>query len=547
MVDVLVELSLDRGIHLLFQLTPDVNFKKPGRYILHMAFSYQFFMEWTMVRKLIIREGRLQSYYEVMAKLLSDKTPSLQLIERVVTIDNTLITASLPNEGDRVNMSSNYVHFADLKNLTGSPSMTGKFLHAVNRLLPSDRQMTVDDEIWVHHGGYLRYLGTLLGENPESETLRGYVGLLLARYLAPAASSSIASEHTPIRGLPMFYMLGHCILNVVVTLPYIMGDLFVRWSLEETELAEISDMVTLIRNATRAGFQGKSWMDLDTRTRAVDRLADLGRFVGRPDNLTTAEMLNQHYSFLATAEGPYATMLEVTRDAESARKKDLLKSPTPFFPAINIELPTILVNAFYVPIYHIMVIPPAIMFAPFYKSGLPLAFNYGSLGHVIGHEITHAFDPELNLYNASGLREDWWTPDTRKAIDARLQCLKDIYNQVPWASGVNYGDTAVSENFADCGGLERVHRAYDALGDHSVQKLGDKSYTGKQTFFITSCYKWCASTPPAKYTEDMVKVKIYSPMKMRCNVPLMNTPEFATAFRCAAGTLMNPEKRCDVF
>ncbi|CAN8027950.1 unnamed protein product [Ixodes persulcatus] len=444
-------------------------------------------------------------------------------------------------------MSSNYVRFADLKNLTGSPSMTGKFLHAVNRLLLSDRQMTEDDEVWVHHGGYLRYLGTLLGENPESETLRGYVGLLLARYLAPAASSSIASEHTPARGLPMFYMLGHCLLNVVVTLPYIMGDLFVRWSLEETELAEISDMVTLIRNATRAGFQGKSWMDLDTRTRAVDRLADLGRFVGRPDNLTTAEMLNQHYSFLATAEGPYATMLEATRDAQSARNKDLLKSPTLFFPAINIELPTILVNAFYVPIYHIMVIPPAIMFAPFYKSGLPLAFSYGSLGHVIGHEITHAFDPELSLYNASGVREDWWTPDTRKAIDVRLQCLKDLYNQVPWAGGVNYGDTAVSENFADCGGLERVHRAYDVLADHSVQRLGDKSYTGKQTFFISSCYKWCSSTPPAKYTEDMVKVKIYSPMKMRCNVPLMNTPEFATAFRCAAGTRMNPDKRCDVF
>ncbi|CAN7939718.1 unnamed protein product [Ixodes hexagonus] len=444
-------------------------------------------------------------------------------------------------------MSTGYVRFDELGNLTGSPSITEKFLHAVNRLLPSDRQMGVQDEIWVTHGGYLRYLGTLLGDNSESETLRGYVGLLLARYLGPSASSSISQEHMPMRMSPALYMIGHCAFDAIMTLPYVMGDLFIRWNLEEAELAEISDMVTRVRNATRDGFQNKTWMDRDTRTMAVKRLAELGRLVGRPDNLTAAHKLDGHYSFLPVLEGSYAAMLTATRDALAKQKKELLKSPAPFVPAINVELPTVLVNAFYLPIYHMMVIPPAIMFAPFYRTDVPLSFSYGSLGHVIGHEITHAFDPELSLYNASGLREDWWTPETRKNIDVRLQCLKDLYNTVPWADGVRYGDTALSENFADCGGLERVHRAFDALGHQAAQRLGDRSYTGKQAFFINSCYKWCSITVPKEKLEDSTTVKYYSPMKMRCNVPLMNTPEFATAFRCAPKTVMNPDKRCDVF
>ncbi|CAN7999462.1 unnamed protein product, partial [Ixodes hexagonus] len=548
MVDVLVELSLVRGIHLLFQLTPDVYFKKPGYYILHLVFSYQFIMEWTVLRKIILSEGRTRQFYENMGELLSRRMPDPQLIERVITLDNTLLTAALPPTGDRPNMTSTYVRFSALSNLTGSTSLGENLLRAVNRLMPPDRQMTGDDEIWVTHGGYLGFLGRLLGEGPHSETLRGYVGLQLARYLSASASTRILKEQMPQRSSPTILMLSHCVMDAILTIPYVMGDLFVRWNLEERELDEIRDMVIRIRNATREGFESLSWIDKATRTRALDRIDHLGRLVGRPDNLSRTEQLEDHYSFLPALKGSYAQMLASIRDAELKRLRGLLRSSKPFFPAVNVELPTVLVNAFYVPVYHVMVIPPAILFAPFYARSMSASFNYGSLGHVVGHEITHAFDPELSLYNASGLREDWWTRQARKNFDDRVQCLKNFYNKVPWTGGVLYGDTALSENFADCGGLEKVYRAFNDLGSRANQKIGEEEYSARQAFFISSCYKWCSREMPGSVSEGGAgTVKFYSPMHMRCNVPLMNMPGFAAEFKCAKGTTMNPDQRCEVF
>ncbi|XP_040064510.3 neprilysin-1-like, partial [Ixodes scapularis] len=548
MVDVLVELSLVRGIHLLFQLTPDVYFKKPGYYILHFVFSYQFIMEWMVLRKIIISEGRTRQFFEIMGELISGKTPDLQLIERVVFLDNTLLTAALPPAGDRPNTTSTYVRFSTLDNLTGSTSLGENMLRAVNRLLPPDRQMTDDDEIWVTHGGYLGYLGRLLGDDARSETLRGYVGLQLARYLSASASSRILKEQMPQRSGPMILMLSHCVMDAILTIPYVMGDLFVRWNLEERDLVEIRDMVTRVRNATRDGFVNLSWIDEATRTRALERIDHLGSLVGRPVNLSRTEQLEDHYSFLPVLKGSYAHMLAAIRDSESKRLRGLLKSSESYFPAINVELPTVLVNAFYVPVYHVMVIPPAILFAPFYAHSVPASFNYGSLGHVVGHEITHAFDPELSLYNASGIREDWWTSQSRRNFDVRVQCLKTFYNKVPWAGGVPYGDTAFSENFADCGGLEKVYRAFNSLGYQADHEIGDRKYSARQAFFINSCYKWCSREIPGSRTENSGdSVKFYSPMHMRCNVPLMNTPEFAAEFKCAEGTTMNPNQRCEVF
>ncbi|CAN7944318.1 unnamed protein product [Ixodes hexagonus] len=548
MVDVLVELSLVRGIHLLFQLTPDVYFKKPGYYILHLVFSYQFIIEWTVLRKFILSEGRTRHFFETMGELLSGRTPDLQLIERVITLDNTLLTAGLPPAGDRPNTTATYVRFSALNNLTGSTSLSENFLRAVNRLMPPDRQMTGDDEIWVTHGGYLGFLGRLLGEDPHSETLRGYVGLQLARYLAASASSRILKEQMPQKSSPTILMLSHCVMDAILTIPYVMGDLFVRWNLEERELDETRDMVMRVRNATRDGFENLAWIDKATRAKALDRIDHLARLVGRPDNLSSTEQLEHHYSFLPTLKGSYAEMLAAIRDSDMKHLRGLLKSSKPFFPAINVELPTVMVNAFYVPVYHVMVIPPAILFVPFYARSVPASFNYGSLGHVVGHEITHAFDPELSLYNASGLREDWWTPQARKNFDVRVQCLKNLYNRVPWTGGVLYGDTALSENFADCGGLEKVYRAFNDLGPQGNQKIGDEEYSARQAFFISSCYKWCSREMRGPVSDgDGDAIKFYSPMHMRCNVPLMNTPEFAAEFKCAKGATMNPDERCEVF
>ncbi|XP_037527027.1 neprilysin-2 [Rhipicephalus sanguineus] len=552
-VDLLVELSLVRGVHPLLRIVPDVYFKRRGYYSLHVEFNLAFMYEWAAVRKLLLASGRLGAFFDITALLLSGRRPHPQLVERLMALDNMLLTAALPPMGDRPNMTTSYVRFSDLSNLT-SPSFPGHMLlDAVNNVLPPSRRLTEDDELVVTNGPYLRVVGQLLGPSPASETLRSYVSLMLIRYLAPSTSTRLVSSQLPMEGNALnaaLFRLAHCVADAMQLVPYVMGDLFVRWHLDENELDGARDIVSRVRNATRSGFLALRWIDEETRRGALRRIDNLASLVGHPDNVSRMDQLNRHYAFLPAMRGSYAQMLTASRDADARRLLRRLRASDPFFPAVDVELPMILVNAFYLPIYHVMVIPPAIMFAPFYRRALPAALNYGSLGHVVGHEITHGFDPELSLYNESGLREDWWTTRSRANFDQRVKCLRRLYNEAPWSRGVNYGDTALSENFADCGGLDKVYRSFKSLGPQPSQRLGHTSYTADQLFFISSCYKWCTVEGAMRGrspTDESEAIKFYSPMHMRCNVPLMNMPEFAEHFNCEQGTVMNPRVRCETF
>ncbi|XP_075731143.1 membrane metallo-endopeptidase-like 1 isoform X1 [Rhipicephalus microplus] len=460
-VDLLVELSLVRGVHPLLRIVPDVYFKRRGYYSLHVEFNLAFMYEWAAVRKLLLATGRLGAFFDVTALLLSGRRPHPQLVERLMALDNMLLTAALPPMGDRPNMTTSYVRFGDLSNLT-SPSFPGHMLlDAVNNVLPPSRRLTEDDELVVTNGPYLRVIGQLLGPSPASETLRSYVSLMLVRYLAPSTSSRLVSSQLPAEGNALnavLFRLAHCVADAIQLVPYVMGDLFVRWHLDEQELDGARDIVGRVRNATRSGFLALRWIDEETRRGALRRIDNLASLVGHPDNVSRMDELNRHYAFLPAMRGSYVQMLTASRDADARRLLRRLRASDPYFPAVDVELPMILVNAFYLPIYHVMVIPPAIMFAPFYRRALPAALNYGSLGHVVGHEITHGFDPELSLYNESGLREDWWSARSRANFEQRVKCLRRLYNEAPWSRGVNYGDTALSENFADCGGLDKVYR-----------------------------------------------------------------------------------------
>ncbi|KAL3206932.1 hypothetical protein MRX96_039766 [Rhipicephalus microplus] len=500
-----------------------VDLLRRGYYSLHVEFNLAFMYEWAAVRKLLLATGRLGAFFDVTALLLSGRRPHPQLVERLMALDNMLLTAALPPMGDRPNMTTSYVRFGDLSNLT-SPSFPGHMLlDAVNNVLPPSRRLTEDDELLVTNGPYLRVIGQLLGPSPASETLRSYVSLMLIRYLAPSTSSRLVSSQLPAEGNALnavLFRLAHCVADAIQLVPYVMGDLFVRWHLDEQELDGARDIVGRVRNATRSGFLALRWIDEETRRGALRRIDNLASLVGHPDNVSRMDELNRHYA-------------------------------DPYFPAVDVELPMILVNAFYLPIYHVMVIPPAIMFAPFYRRALPAALNYGSLGHVVGHEITHGFDPELSLYNESGLREDWWSARSRANFEQRVKCLRRLYNEAPRSRGVNYGDTALSENFADCGGLDKVYRSFKSLGPQPSQRLGDRNYTADQLFFISSCFKWCtvegAMRGRSPSADESEAIKFYSPMHMRCNVPLMNMPEFAQHFGCKPGTVMNPRVRCETF
>nr|XP_037288977.1 membrane metallo-endopeptidase-like 1 [Rhipicephalus microplus] len=553
LLDVLVELSLKRGMHVLFHLQPDKDFSRPGFHVLHWDINIQGVVVWLLLRGVIMEKGELEKAFHQSALLLTGREPPPQLIARVIDLDSRFLTVTvMPLLAVRNNQTLEYVKFSDADSVTGHANSTVNLLHAVNRLLPADRQLTADDRMVVKNKFILPFVSDIvLGEHSGSETAAGYVAFLVALQLAPAMSSSYFEALFPGGTVSYVVRLVMCLVVPNQQLSYAMVDLFVDWFVEDDKLAAIRAMSTALWRATESIITDLSWIDEATRKRGLERIRRLGRVVGHPFNLSDAKQeLREHYAFVPKLPASHADMFTTLHDAYARRRLALLKATEPSVRREDPEQPMILVNAFYVPIYHWVFIMDGIMFAPFYTLTVPDSVNYGALGHVVGHEVTHSFDPVLGVFNASGQKDDWWSPDSRKLFDERIRCLRNLYNAVPWSYGVRYGDSALSENFADCGGMEKVMRALRDLGPQPDVTLGEHRLTAQQAFFVSSCFKWCSKyvPKPAAAGEKPDEIaQLYSPLNMRCNVPLMNTPAFADAFDCAPGTIMSPKVRCELF
>ncbi|KAK8761676.1 hypothetical protein V5799_027057 [Amblyomma americanum] len=574
----LVELSLVRGIHVLFALEPGVYLKRPGFYTLHLGIDLQMLAQWALVRKLLIQAGTLGAFFVQTASVLSKRYPlqgfphreefrmksgtlrpmDPRLVERLVVLDNMVMTVAMGTSfTDRVNYTENFVRFADLDNHTGEFFPGHVLAEAVNRVLePRFQPVSPEDEIVVTQGPHLRLLGRLLWAERESVTLRAYAALMLARALGPAASPSLSEAHAPEKGgsgLALMLSLQHCFTVAVLEMPFLSGDLFMRWFFPGGHVDVAQDMLARITNATRQAFLSLHWIDERTRERALRRLSDLEKIVGRPENLSVTTQLDEYHAYLPAAREhqSYAEMLLAMKRARAAVQLQLLNTSQPVTSPVKRDVPMVIVNAFYVPIYHFIVIPPGIIFAPFFQAqGVPVALNYGSLGHVIGHEITHSFDEDFGLYNELGEREDWWSPQSRENFSDRLRCLRRLYNEASVDTGIPFGNTALAENFADCGGMAKALQAFQNFEPQPGASIGGRHFSADQLFFVASCYKWCWPLSELRQLrrsgdKDDV-VKFYSPMDLRCNVPLMNTPEFAKAFSCANGSYMNSFRRCEV-
>ncbi|KAH8041526.1 hypothetical protein HPB51_016971 [Rhipicephalus microplus] len=522
----LTELCLVRGIHVIFSIESGINLRRPGFYTIHLGVNLQSLAVWTLLRGNLVRTGNLGSFFVRTAAVLSREPMDPRLVERLVSLDNMIMTVAMGTS------------------LTERLNLTEQF------------PLGPEDEIMLTHGSYLRLLGRLLLASGESDTVQAYAALMLARSLSPAASRKLSEAQWPGEGgsiLSTLLSLQHCVGVAVVDLPYIAGDLFVRWFFPGGHMEAAHDMVARIANATRQTFETLHWIDEPTRRNALLRISDLERIVVRPENLSTTMQLDDYYSFLPAAADDlsYPEMLFDTMQAKATAALRLLNATRPVFSHVRREFPMVVVNAFYVPIYHMIVIPPGIMFAPFLKpTDVPDALNYGSLGHVIGHEITHSFDEDFGLYNKFGEREDWWSPESRANFRERLTCLRRLYNEASEGTGIDFGDTALAENFADCGGMVKALHAFRNLGRQTAMTLKGREFTAEQLFFISSCYKWCWPTrDSAKLRKSGDKddiLKFYSPMDMRCNVPLMNMPEFEQAFACTNGSYMRSLSRCEV-
>ena len=207
------------------------------------------------------------------------------------------------------------------------------------------------------------------------------------------------------------------------------------------------------------------------------------------------------------------------------------------------------VDAYYNPSMNDINFPAGILQPDFYDAKLDDAVNYGHIGGVIGHELTHGFDDQGKKFDGKGNLSNWWTAEDTSKFEARTGCLVSEYGKFIAVDDVHVnGQLTLGENTADNGGLLLAYMAYLERAKKDGVDLNKKidGYTSPQRFYIAWAQNWCANERP-EAVRSRVLTDEHSPDRFRANGPVVNQPGFAGAFGCKAGSPMVPVNSCRVW
>lgn len=289
-------------------------------------------------------------------------------------------------------------------------------------------------------------------------------------------------------------------------------------------------MLELVKNLQKT-YQDRitrlDWMSEATKQKAIAKLNTFVNKIGYPDKWRDYSKLtvvpdNYIKNIFASSAFDYDYM--VNKLGKPVDKNEWYMTP-----------PT--VNAYYNPAFNEIVFPAGILSFPFFDKDADDAINYGGIGGVIGHEMTHGFDDQGSKYDADGNLKNWWTEEDTKNFEAKTGVVVDQFNNYTVLDTVHVnGQLTLGENLADLGGLAI---AYEAFQKTEQAKKGEKidGFTPNQRFFLSWAQVWRANTRDAEMANRII-TDPHSPVEWRTNGPLSNMPEFYEAFSIKPGDKM---------
>jgi len=322
-----------------------------------------------------------------------------------------------------------------------------------------------------------------------------------------------------------------------------LGKLYVEKVFPAEAKTKAIDMIHNVILAYQNRINNLSWMSAATKVKAIEKLNKITIKVGYPDKWKDYSALE----IKSVAQG--GSYFENTRNLNKWNfKKGIEKLHKPV-DKTEWGMSPQTVNAYYNPSYNEIVFPAAILQPPFYNYQADEAVNYGGIGAVIGHEISHGFDDSGARYNAEGNLVDWWTPEDLKQFTALGTALADQYSALEPLPGIHVdGKFTLGENIGDLGG---INAAYDGLQlylkAHGNPGLID-GFTPEQRFFISWATVWRTKTRD-EALKNQVKTDPHSPGMYRAVVPIQNVDAFYQAFGIKKGDKMyiDPDKRVKIW
>ncbi|MFZ0868192.1 MAG: M13 family metallopeptidase [Candidatus Sulfotelmatobacter sp.] len=457
----------------------------------------------------------------------------------VIELETALAKAQMDNikRRDPKNVN-NKMSLAQIRELTPSIDWDA-YLRAV--------KAPASDHYIVSSPDFFRAEEKLLEERPL-EQWKTYMRWQVIHRAAPYLNKAMVDEnfdffaHTLAGQQEMLPRWRRCARAADRDLGEALGQAYVDRAFPPESKARTIEMVHAIERAMHDDIESVTWMTPATKEQAIVKLKGIEDKIGYPSHW-------RDYSSVKITRDSYLGNVEQASDFEFERwvakiGKPVNRSEWTMTP------PTI--NAYYDPQLNTINFPAGILQPPFFEKDMDDSVNYGAIGVVIGHELTHGFDDQGRKFDAYGNLRDWWTAEDAKQYDERGKCIADEYTEeVPDAgSGVKQnGLLTQGEDTADNGG---IHLAFFTLEDalkkqgKSLDDKGPDGWTYRQRFFLSNAYSWCANVRP-EVARLIVTTDPHSMPIFRVDNVVSNMPEFAQAFGCRAGQKMVRANACRVW
>ena len=392
---------------------------------------------------------------------------------------------------------------------------------------------------------FVKAFGKVLADQPL-DNIKSYLTWVLVNSNTTVLSAAIQQEHfsfydKTLRGSKeMRARWKVCVDLTDAQLPDALGQKFIDSTLGAQGARRTQEMVAALERAMEKDIAALDWMTAETKTKAIEKLHKITNKIGNQAKW-------QDYAQVRVARddaygnSSRASTSELARQlAKIGQRVDKTEW--------HMSQPT--VNAYYDAGANDINFPAGILQPPFYDNVADDAINFGGIGAVIGHELTHGFDDQGRQFDGDGNLRDWWTEADAKAFGERANCIVDQYSAYSPLQGVNLnGKLTLGENTADNGGLKIAHMALqETLSSKNGGKEPEKidGFTAEQRFFFGWAQVWCQNI-----TQESLRLRAqtdpHSAAEFRVNGVVSNMPEFSKAFACRADQAMGKGPACRVW
>uniref|UniRef100_A0A7N5JK99 Membrane metalloendopeptidase like 1 n=1 Tax=Ailuropoda melanoleuca TaxID=9646 RepID=A0A7N5JK99_AILME len=479
-----------------------------------------------------VREAYLQFMVSVATMLRADTNlPENSYLVRedmaqVLELETQLANATAPQE-ERHDVTTLY-HRMSLEDLQNKFGLKGfNWTLFIQSVLSSVKiKLLPDEEVVVYGIPYLQNLEDII-DVYSARTMQNYLvwRLVLDRIssLSQRFKDARASYRKALYGTSVEEVRWReCVSYVNSNMESAVGSLYVREAFRGDSKDAVRELINKVRAVFVETLDELRWMDEASKKKAQEKL-----------NFSEDQYFEN-------------SLQNLKAGAQRSLKKLREKADQSLW-----IIGAAVVNAFYSPNRNQIVFPAGILQPPFFSKEQPQALNFGGIGMVIGHEITHGFDDNGRNFDKNGNMLDWWSNFSAQHFQEQSECMVHQYGNYSWDLADNQnvnGFSTLGENIADNGGVRQAHKAYlkwMAEGGKDQQLPGlELSYD--QLFFINYAQVWCGSYRP-EFAIQSIKTDVHSPLKYRVLGSLQNLAAFADAFHCAQGTHMHPHERCRVW